>query len=72
MSLENKKQWNIQALELDFINNQVSKCTTSFEISMVTALHGIEIKKLAKQLYLQNKLSPCGLAIAEKYGFIKE
>lgn len=63
------KEWNIQALELDFINNQLPKCNNDFEVSMLTAIHGMEVKKLAEKLKELGKLTPVGEAIASKYGF---
>ena len=62
------EQWNMQALESD-LPRMLASCHTEFERINVKALHGIEVRKLAERLRAENRLTPAGYAIANKYGF---
>ncbi len=63
-----QREWNLQGLERN-LPEVLASCHTSFERTNVRALHGIEVRKLADSLHAQNKLTPGGRAIAEKYGW---
>lgn len=62
-------EWNLTALERVFIEQDLPSCKTEHEKNMARTIHGIGVRKLAQTLKEKGRLTPAGLAIAEKYGF---
>lgn len=51
------------------MQNDLAACHTAFEQSMVKAIGGKEIRKLAQSLMTQGKLTASESSIAQQFGF---
>lgn len=69
MHKSNKPMWTIKQLQ-DKLYEDLSSCNTTHEVIMVKAIGGKEIKEKASAWAKVRKLTPCEIAIAEKYGYM--
>jgi len=64
-----KQEWTIKDAERDYLERALPMCHTDFERCNLKAIHGIEQRRLADHWQSKRKLTPCEIAIAQKYGW---
>lgn len=64
-----KQEWTIKDTERAYLEIDLPMCYNEFERITLTAIHGIEQRRLADHWKAQGKLTPGDIAIAQKYGW---
>jgi hypothetical protein len=60
--------WTVKQL-YEAMQRDIQSCQSPFEVSMVKAICGKEIREFAQSLAAVRKLTPAELAIAQQFGY---